>query len=398
MQLTQLSLTNFRSLVRLETDVPDGVIMLVGSNAQGKTSVLEAIYFLATLASFMADSDRQLVNFIEGRKQLGVGRIVAEISKGGRSHRLEVRLIKEKTRNGSERARKEVLLDGVKKKSNEFIGMFNAVFFLPQMLRVVDGSPSNRRRYLDMLISQVVPHYARHLSEYRAVVTQRNALLRSLSERGGDHKQLEFWDERLVKHGTQIITDRIHAIQQINTLAGRVHHELTDGREVLHLDYQPAFDPIPQPDNQPTLLAAPVDRSGIAPDKIEQRFLQALAANRREEIRRGMTTIGPHRDELRFQSNGIDLGTYGSRGQIRTTMLTMKIAEVDWMKEQTGEWPVLLLDEVLAELDAVRRADLAGRLTNAEQVILTTTDLNLFPPDFVANTRVWHIEGGQLKK
>jgi DNA replication and repair protein RecF len=397
MHLTHLSLTQFRNFARLDFDVPGGTLLVVGGNAQGKTSILEAIYYLATLTSFHAESDRQLINLLEGRKKLAVARIVAEYGKGNRKHRLEIRIIKEKTRNGVERSRKEVLLDGVKKRAREVIGHFNAVLFLPQMMQVIEGAPQDRRHYLNLALSQATPHYATNLSEYRKVLAQRNALLKQLNEQGGDKEQLSFWDERLAKRGAQLIYDRIHAIQELDLIAGRIHHEITRSGEVLRVDYKPAYDPLPTPKGQPALLDAPTDRSSVKLEKIRSGFSKRLATLRREEIARGMTTTGPHRDEIHFLSNGIDLGTYGSRGQVRTAMMTMKLAEMAWMQEKTGHWPVLLLDEVLAELDEDRRGDLLKRLARSEQALLTTTDLQLFDPTFVEDWHVWGLEGGVLK-
>ena len=412
MRLTHLSLTQFRNFARLDINVPQGAVLLVGANAQGKTSVLEAIYYLATMTSFHASTDRELVNFIEARKPLAVGRIVAEYEKGvavgnamsspeanvkgTRQHRLEIRIILEQTRKGVVRARKEVLLNNAKKKMSEVVGHFNAVLFLPQMLRVVEGSPSERRRYLDLAISQVNSAYAADLSEYGQILSQRNALLKQLGEQGGDPDQLEFWDERIALRGARLIHTRIEAIQELEAVAGRTHHDLTRGAEVLRISYRPAYDPAPTPENQMALMDAPQDRSQFSIEKIESGFRENLEALRKEEIARGVTTIGPHRDELRFVSNGVDLGTYGSRGQVRTTMLTLRMAEVEWMKSKTGEWPVLLLDEVLAELDDERREDLLGRVAQSEQALLTTTDLNLFDKGFVEGAEVWEVNGGQL--
>ncbi len=402
MRLIHLSLTNFRNFSRMDVDVPGNVILMVGANAQGKTSVLEAIYFLATFTSFHADNDRQLINFIAAREaainQPVVARIVADFERGDRSHRLEIRLIQEVTDlNGSIRTRKEALLDGVKSKVSDLVRQFNAVLFLPQMLRVVEGSPSDRRRYINLALSQVVPGYSETLSEYNRILSQRNALLKQLGKEGGDPDQLAFWDENLTSCGAKLIYDRIHAIQEIELIAARIHHELTRRSEVLRFDYQPSYDPIPKEENQYSLaLDAPADRSSFSERQIEAGFQEALLKQRREEIARGMTTIGPHRDELRFLSNGIDLGTYGSRGQVRTNLLTLKLAEVSWMKEKTGMWPVLLLDEVLAELDSSRRFDLLSRIAEEHQSLLTTTDLNLFPADFISRSTMWYIRGGQV--
>jgi DNA replication and repair protein RecF len=394
MQLTRLSLTNFRNIARMDIALPDKTILILGKNAQGKTSVLEAIYFLATLTSFHAGSDRELINLIAARENLAVARIVGQYTRGEREHKLEIRIIKEQNGRGAPRVRKEVLLDGVKKRARQVIGHFNAVLFLPQMMQVVEGSPDERRRYLDLALSQVLPNYANALSEYRKVLSQRNALLKQI----GDTDQLGFWDQRLVKHGAQIIAQRIQAIQELDQISGRIHHEITAGGEVLRLDYRPAFDPLPETEQQPALLYTPPDRGKFSREQIESDFLEKLTHLRRLEIARGVTTIGPHRDDIAFLANGIDLGIYGSRGQVRTTMMTMKLAEVDWMKGKTGHWPVLLLDEVLAELDEDRRGDLLARVSHSEQALLTTTDLVLFDPETIKDWRHFQIHNGALQK
>jgi DNA replication and repair protein RecF len=403
MRLTHLSLTNFRNFARLDIEVPHGPILLVGGNAQGKTSLLEAVYFTAAFTSFHATSDRQLINFLAAREPLAVARIVMDYCLENRPdksgvHRMEIRIIQEGNGgNGGSRVRKEILLDGVKKKVSEAIGSFNAVLFLPQMLRIVEGAPEERRRYLNLAMEQVIPNYADLLDAYQHALTQRNALLKLLSERGGDTQQLNYWDEQLAISGAQIIYSRIHAILEIERFATSVHRELTRGQEVLRLVYQPAYDPFPQRPIQYALpIEAPINRSALGLEKIRNGLLDCLNQLRKDEIARGVTTTGPHRDELRFLGNGIDLGIFGSRGQARTAVLSLKLAEVAWMKEKTGFWPVLLLDEVLAELDTLRRQDLLTRLSQCEQALLTTTDLDLFSPDFVEAARLWHIQAGQL--
>ena len=400
MYLKHLSLTNFRNFARLDLDVPRRVIVLVGSNAQGKTSLLEAVYFMATFTSFQTHADRQLVNFIaarEARKQVAVGRLVADYQRGNSNHRLEARLIMEPTGVNGVRLRKEVLLDGVKKSLSDVIGQFNAVVFVPQMSQILEGGPDERRRYLNLTLAQTVPDYVRTLSEYNQALSQRNALLKALGERNSNGDQLGVWDEAVARLGSKIILWRIQAVQEIERLAARVHHELTRGKEVLRLSYEPAFDPLPQPNGQLGLkMDTPVDRSGLKLEDIQTGFVERLAQLRREEIARGMTTIGPHRDELRFLANSIDLGHYGSRGQIRTTLLALKMAEVDWMKGRTGEWPVILLDEVMAELDLERRADLLSYLGASEQVLFTTTDLNLFGVGFEKKAEIWDVHDGAV--
>lgn len=401
MYLKHLSLTNFRKFTRLDIDLPRRVVLLAGDNAQGKTSVLEAIYFLAAFTSFQTHADRQLVNFHEAKNNsLTVARLVAEYQRSKRGHRLEARLILEPVGvlNG-QRLRKEVLLDGVKRPIGEVIGHFNAVIFAPQMSQIIEGAPEERRRYLNLALAQSTPAYARVLSEYSQALTQRNALLKALGEKRGAEDQLEVWDEALAGLGARIILWRIEAIQQIEQLAARVHNELTRGTEVLRLAYEPAFDPLPSPDRQLGLkMETVVDRSGLGLDDIQAAFRARLRELRGEEIVRGVTTIGPHRDEVRFLANDIDLGNYGSRGQVRTALLSLKLAEVNWMRDRTGEWPVILLDEVMAELDLQRRADLLAYIGATEQVLVTTTDLNLFAPEFAAKADVWKVRDGQVEK
>lgn len=400
MYLTHLSLTNFRNFARLDLDVPRRAVLLVGSNAQGKTSVLEAVYFLATFSSFQTHTDRQLVNFVAAREKdkLAVARIVADFVRRGRSHRIEVRIIIEPVgvQNG-QRARKEVLLDGVKRPASEVIGQFNAALYIPQMSQVLEGGPEERRRTLNLALAQIIPGYAKALSDYQKALEQRNALLKLLSERGGDQSQLDFWDASLVESGAQLILWRIQSIQELERFAKHTHLGLTRGKEVLRLAYNPAFDPMPRPNGQIALkLDAPVDRSGLDLPAIKKGFTETLKRLRAEEINRGVTTIGPHRDELRFIANNVDLGDYGSRGQVRTTLLSLKLAEVAWMKEKTGEWPVILLDEVMAELDQERRADLLATLVEPDQALLTTTDEHFFTPEFVQASTLWRVQAGTI--
>jgi DNA replication and repair protein RecF len=401
MFLKHLSLTNFRSFARLDLDIPQRVVVLVGANAQGKTSILEAIYFLAAFTSFQTHADRQIVNFTEAKNNsLTVTRLVAEYQRGRNKHRLEARLILEPMGVvNSQRLRKEVLLDGVKKSVSDVIGHFNAVIFVPQMSQIVEGAPEERRRYLNLALAQSTPAYARVLSEYNQALTQRNALLKMLGERGGSGDQLEVWDDTLTRLGSQIILWRIEALQQIERLASRVHHELTRGAEILRVSYEPAFDPLPKPNGQLGLkIDTVVDRSGLDVKEIQDGFRATLSALRSVEIGRGVTTIGPHRDEIRFLANDIDLGNYGSRGQVRTALLALKLAEVHWRKDRTGEWPVILLDEVMAELDLQRRGDLLKYVGESEQVLFTTTDLQLFTPEFARHAEVWRVEGGRVEK
>ncbi|MBE9525214.1 MAG: DNA replication/repair protein RecF [Chloroflexi bacterium] len=398
MYISHLSLTNFRSFSRLDIDVPRGAILLLGDNAQGKTSILEAIYFLSTFTSLQAGHHRELINFLAAREPLAVTRITADYQRENKKQRIEVRIIQEKNGNGDFRVRKEILLNGVQQKTQEAIGQFNTVLFLPHMLNIISGSPVERRRYLNLALSQTDQRYTAALSTYNKLVTQRNALLKSLWQNSSkDLTQLDYWDEQVAKTGATLIYARIQAVLEIEHLAALAHHELTRSKEVLRMVYLPAYDPDKKSSQQMSLpLNTPNERASFSEEEIADGFQEALLAVRQEEILRGVTTIGPHRDALHFLSNGIDLGAYGSRGQIRTALLALKIAEISWMKEKTGHWPVLLLDEVLAELDPNRRNDLLSRLGQLEQALLTTTDIDLFNQEFSQKATLWQINEGRV--
>ena len=398
MRVRHLSLTNFRLYARLEAALPPGPLILLGANAQGKTSLLEALYYLATGESHHAASDRQLINFLALRSEpQPFARLVAEVEIRREVRRLEIRLIQDTNGNSEGRLRKEVYVNGAKKRVGDLAGLVNVVLFLPQDMAIVEGSPSDRRRYLDLTLAQVEAGYAAALTEYGKALSQRNALLKLLQDGGGAPDQLDFWDEQLCTHGALLLTARAAALAEIEALAAPLHRALTAGTDGLRLAYHPAFDAAAAPDGQLGLpLDVPVHRAGIEAKEIKARLQDRLRATRGEEIARGMTLIGPHRDELRFIANGIDLGTYGSRGQARTAVLALKLAEMEWMRARTGEWPLLLLDEVLAELDLSRRRDLLGRIAEAEQCVLTTTDLALFPQEFREKTAVWNVQNGQI--
>lgn len=399
MRLNHLSLTNFRLFSRLDMDLPSQILLLEGNNAQGKTSLLEAIFFLATFTSLHASHDRQLINFLASQDSLAVARLTASFATQERESRLEIRLIQELNGNGGSRLRKEVLLNGAKISPNQAVGAFKAVMFLPEMTRIIEGGPEERRRYLNLAIAQSNRNYTQTLADYNQTVSQRNALLKQLFERGGDEKQLDFWDQVLATKGALLMQARIQAIEEIGEIAIRIHSALTDSKEVLRLYYQPAYDPVVQPQNQFSLpMQTKVERGQFTLEQLQTGFTARLAQLHREEILRGVTTIGPHRDEMRIHCNGIDLTDFGSRGQIRTALLSLKLAEIEWLKQKTGEMPVLLLDETLAELDEARRESLLTYLTSAEQAVLTTTDMNLFPTNFSGKCERWWVDQGNIHK
>jgi DNA replication and repair protein RecF len=397
MYLTHLSLTNFRAFTRLDTDVPRRLLLLVGDNAQGKTSVLEAVYYLATFTSLTAHSERQLINFLVEGEQLSVARLVADFQSGGNRQQMEIRLIIDNS-NGTSRFRKEILINGVKSSTQQALGIFNAVIFLPQMTRIIEGAPEERRRYLNLALAQSIPGYGSALSEYHIALNQRNALLKQLSDRNGDPDQLSYWDDLLSDRGARIIYHRIEAIQQLEGWAADILQRITGDSEGLRLNYLPAYDPFKPCNGQFALpINVKIHPQKISEDEIKTGFFKRLAEVRREEIIRGVTTIGPHRDDFRIHSNNIDLGDFGSRGQIRSAILALKLAEVSWLKEKTGQWPVLLLDEIMAELDTHRRRYLLDVLDQCDQCLITTTDLNLFDPKFVSDSSIWQVESGTVR-
>ncbi len=397
MYLTHLSLTNFRNFTRLDIDLPRRVLLLIGANAQGKTNFLEAVYLLATFSSFQTHVERQLIHFLEARKSPAVGRLIGEYQRRDGKHRLELRLILENGGSNGSRLRKEVLLDGVKKPLGQVVGHFNAVLFAPHMTQIIEGGPEERRRFLNLALAQAIPQYATTLSEYARLLEQRNALLKALQARNGNPSELEIWDRELAARAAPLMYWRIQALQEMERLASRIHLELTHQAEVLRLIYRPAYEPLPMPAAQMVLpIQTSLDRSHLTIDEIRQGFIERLQRIRSEEITRGMTLIGPHRDEVRFLANGIDLGDYGSRGQVRTALLSLKLAEMEWMRARNGEWPLLLLDEVLAELDLSRRQDLLQRLSLYDQAILSATDLSAFPAPFTTQNTIWEVKMGSL--
>jgi DNA replication and repair protein RecF len=271
--------------------------------------------------------------------------------------------------------------------------------FIPQDVELVGGAPSLRRRYLDTALSQVDAEYHSALSRLEDILPQRNALLKQLGERGGDPDELAFWDKELASAGARITQRRQQAIVELGQMADAIHRDLTGGRERLRLRYEPGFDPgrLSPEFQMPLNLDVPW---AAAPtwslEQAQSAFRSQLEQRRPEEIARGVTLVGPHRDELRFIADEVDLGVFGSRGQQRTAVLALKLAEAEWMRGQLGEWPVLLLDEGMAELDARRRAYLLGRMQGANQSLMTSTGLELFRQDFIQTARLLRVTAGQI--
>jgi DNA replication and repair protein RecF len=406
MVLTQLTLLNFRSYVRLAIDLPPGLVLLRSDNAQGKTNLLEAIYYLATTRSTFARAERQLINW-EAMEQdpFPFARLEGHIIRNGNIFQIDITLLPGE--KGT--VRKEMRLNGVKKRAMDVVGRLNAVIFLPEDIELVTGSPSIRRRYLDGTLCQIDPTYCRALAQYNKVLSQRNALLKQLAERvggqvspGWDDDQLLFWDDQLSEQGATLIVTRQEAITKLDQLGHDRYRLLTEQPELFRLHYAPSFDPQHRPllDYQRPLSLEellPSAQTQLSSPEVAEAFKSHLRQARREEIARGVTVVGPHRDDLHFTVEGVDMTLYGSRGQQRTTALALKLAEVDLMHQATGETPLLLLDDVMSELDASRRARVMGMVDGVEQAILTTTDWTDFTDEFRAQAHLLQITSGEIE-
>jgi DNA replication and repair protein RecF len=399
MFVEHLSLTNFRNYARLELGVPtDKPIVLHGANAQGKTSLLEAIYYLAAARSPYTTSDRQLMHWRAETEMLPFARLSADVrSRKVSLARIEITLMLESGADGA-RMRKVIKLNGVDKRVMDIIGLVNVVLFLPQDLTLIEGAPSERRRFMDNTLGQVENTYLQALDTYERILPQRNALLRRIAERQADPRELGYWDEQLTASGSIIIAERQRFLRELELGAQRAHLDLTGRGEVLTLRYMPSFIPTMQANGQRSfdMLGLDLHRE-LTAEQIAPQFAQRLHDDARESIERGVTLSGPHRDELRLMINERDCGLYGSRGQARTAVMAMKLAELDWMRAQIGEEPILLLDEVVAELDAQRRAYLLERIDGRAQTLMTTTELDIFTRSFLERSAVWKVTDGQIE-
>ena len=399
MQIDHLSLTNFRNYARLEFSLPaDRPIVLYGDNAQGKTSALEAIYYLATSSSPYTSSDRQLIHWRTEGDPIPFARLSAELGGAqGSYHKLDVTLMLDMT-TGAPRFKKSVKLNNVEKRVMDVIGLLNVVLFLPQDLSLIEGSPNDRRRFMNATLRQVDLEYFLALNEYEKILPQRNALLKRIAEKRAHTAELEYWDEQLAGSGAVIIAGRQRFLRELELKARATHAALTGGRESLSLQYLPSILPAAESDGRQLsfeLHGLDLNRQ-LSPEEIKPQFLQELQACRRESIARGITVTGPHRDELRILINERDSGLYGSRGQVRTAVMALKFAELEWMRDQLGEYPLFLLDEVAAELDRKRRRFLLDRLDGSAQTLLTTTELDIFDAGFLGRAQIYRVESGQI--
>jgi len=402
MRISHLSLNNFRNYGRLELPLSPGATLLIGDNAQGKTNLLEALYYLATTRSSHASQDNQLINWeaANSTDPLSAGRLVAEIETAGPPKQVEMRLILERRENNQVSFRREALVNKRKVRLMDLIGQMQVVLFLPEDVGLVTGSPSERRRFLDITLCQVNRQYCRVLSKYNKVLEQRNVLLRRIAEGLGNQDVLEILTDKLVEFGRQVLAIRAGFFSAIADDFQRTHfEELAEGRESTTINYLPRLQPKMNGSNGNEILEGSTWLMANQNDLeiIGRRFAEALKAARSHDIQRGSTSIGPHRDDWLFQIDGRNLSDFGSRGQQRSAILALKMTQIQWMTELTGESPILLLDEVLAELDDSRRRQLLRYVQKAEQAILTATDPGMFSKEFLENSAQLEVSQGTVR-
>jgi DNA replication and repair protein RecF len=413
--LRHLSLANFRSYPRLDLDLGPGRSVFWGDNGRGKSNLLEAVYLLATSRSFRTSAERDLVNWFADTQPV-FARVAGEVSRHGGVARLEVILaestpaatagastvadggvIREPPAAGQAPAasvRRRVRINGQDRPVMELLGHLNAVLFSPEDVELVAGPAEGRRRYLDITLCQVDRHYLRDLRRYVRLLAQRNALLRQARERPIPPDQFEYWDAQLTETGAALIERRLRAVSFLNQQLARIYPQLTSDGGRLRLEYRSTvpLDGLPADSGGDQGGAHGPERAA----EIARRFTGHLLLLRPRERAQGVTLAGPHRDDAAFLVDGVDLRTYGSRGQQRTAALSLKLAEAVMMQELTGERPVLLLDDVMSELDPARREYVQAAIAGHEQVLLTATDLGPFESGFLGQATRWHVREGQV--
>ena len=403
MRLHHLSLTHFRNYRHLDLDFAGPLTLLQGQNAQGKTNLLEAIFFLATSKPVHAQTEREVVGWHAAEEPIPYARVVAEAETGGRPTTLEIVLT---ARGDGVNFVKQIKINGAARRSMDLVGVLRAVLFLPEDIRLIDGGPGERRRYLDIALCQIDRAYCRTLSAYQQVLTQRNSLLKNLRDQEAPANspavaaQLGFWDEKLVQHGSAIVARRNNFVRELAAEAQARHAELSGGRERLTLHYVPSFNPGNYAPTAYEFLRAGAptgeDPGHLEHDAVAGHYLARLNSRRARELAAGSTLYGPHRDDLRLLANGHDLRSYGSRGQQRSAALALKLAELVAMTRATGEAPLLLLDDVMSELDAQRRSTLLAVLEGVPQAIISTTDWDDFTPEFRSRAQCLHVAAGSV--
>jgi DNA replication and repair protein RecF len=358
LRLRRLQLRNHRNYAQLDLSPGAGVNVFIGANGQGKTNLLEAVAMLALSASPRARRESELVG------PVGPGsRIEAEIETGSSKREIAITLSVE-----GERTHRTIEVDGARRRALDVPGHFRVALFWPDDLGLIKAGPELRRRFLNQMLVQVEPGYARALAGLRRVLEQRNSLLKRIAAGEGGEETLQAWDQELVEVGGTIVAARARAVLELRPEAARCHAGIAYG-ERLEIQY------IGPPEN----------------------LAEAVHNSRAEDLRRGSTTIGPHRDDLLVLLDGQEARAFGSQGQQRTAVVSLKLAEAALIERRAGERPVLLLDDVLSELDSERRAALLAEVGAGGQVIITSVEAGPFPPELIARAMVWTVTDGRIE-
>lgn len=370
MKLKHLALSNYRNYDQVQLATDHNVNIIIGPNAQGKTNLLEAIFVLALTKSHRTSKDREMIQwehkeaYIQGEidKKYGANTLSLAINQQGKKAKI----------NGLEQ-----------QKLSDFIGTLNVVMFAPEDLNIVKGAPGVRRRFLNMEIGQVQPRYVHDLLQYQKVLFQRNNYLKQLaSSKKPNHDMMEVWNEQLVAFGVHIMMRRHAFITKLQDWAQKVHAGITNGQEQLFIKYEPSFE-IEQFTDETVVF---------------NQFMIKLSQMNNNEMKRGMTLLGPHRDDLKFFINGKEVQTYGSQGQQRTTALSLKLAEIQLIHEEVGEYPILLLDDVLSELDTFRQTQLIQTFQDKVQTFITTTGVESVNMAKLDHANLIYVQDGQLQR
>ena len=366
MRLESLKLTDYRNCKKLELDLNFNKILIIGKNAQGKTNILESIYFLSTLKSPRTSNNIEIINF-----DADFAQIESDLIKANTSVSLDYTYTKEKSRS--------LKINGVKTTPKNFKQVLKTVLFSTNDLMLLRGNPSDRRDWLDRAISQIYPAYDERLSKYDKIRIQKNNFLKELVKGATlDETLLDVLNEQLTITGSNIIYLRIKFLAEIEKIAQQKHKTISE-TEDLKLVYDCSF------------LDGETELEAIA-----EKFKEALTERRIEEIRRAQACVGPHRDDILFYINENEATKFASQGQQRTVVLALKLSELDIITDKTGDEPILLLDDVLAELDDIRQNYLLKSISSATQVVITSVDTILFEEEFLQDVKIYNISNGEL--
>ena len=360
MRLVSLSLRNYRNYARLDLELSPRLNVFLGKNAQGKTNLLEAVSLLALSSSQRARRESELVGKLGGE-----ARIEAVAESHGRQVEMAIKLTV--IVGEADRTSKTIRIDGQARRAVDLPGELRATVFWPEDLNLVKGGPEHRRRFLNQMLVQVEKGYGRALAGYRRVLDQRNSLLKRVAAGFEPLAALDVWDEELARHGELILRARRAAASQLGPLAAGNHEAIAAGE---------AFD--------------------LAYESPDLPLAQQLAVSRSEDLRRGSTSVGPHRDDLRIEVGGADARSFASQGQQRSAVVSLKLAEADLVEARSGERPILLLDDVLSELDGDRRVALLARVGDRGQVIVTSVEAEPFPAELIERATVRCISAGHV--